>query len=289
MLEKYHNEVKTICEEINMPEEVTQKILENLNNYDFSGITDNFTDLLDHKTGSKAVRNVEKILKTDNDSLKPLAVYLSAAVKTWERYDELHISREIFVDTMQMFSRFVREHFETFGFYGFDRDFWIYRILSLSLFRLGTLEFEMTVCSKNENLADYAKEGEKVISVHIPSDAVMTRENLAHSYAGIKEFLARWFPAYKDAVIYCKTWLLDPALRDLLPLGSKILNFQSDYRILDISYGDKGFMTWVFKKKYDDLAMLPENTTLQKNLKKLLQSGGGVGLVTGILEDSLRR
>ena len=95
-------------------------------------------------------------------------------------------------------------------------------------------------------------------------------------------FLEKYFPDYSDKIFFCRTWLLDPVLKDLLPSGSKIVEFQSDYKAIKISPNDSGFMKWVYKRKYDDYAMLPENTTLQKNIKKYLLSGGHISLVTGI-------
>ena len=282
MITQYSEEVNGICKEIEMPEEVTKKIREEINETDFFSLENDFTGLFQLETGGDAAKNIPAKLKITPDSFKPLAVYLAAAAKAWEQYELLGIHREIFIDTMKMFTRFVREHKETFGFYGFDRDFWIYRALSCKIFRLGALEFEMTTCRDNELLAGYAKEGDKIISVHIPSDSVMTRENLDDSYNQAKAFFNQFYPEYENSVINCGTWLLDPGLKSLLPSKSRILNFQSDYKILTVTPGDKSYMIWVFKRKYEDYALLPENTTLQRNIKQHLLSGGDMSLARGI-------
>ena len=192
--------LRMLCEEIQIPDEVTGRILQIAADGDFSGIEDYFNKLFSLETGDEAYEKIVSVLKENEHSLKPLAVYLSAALTTWEMYKKLDIPRFIYIDTMKMFSRFVHEHFETYGFYGFDRDFWIHRILSASLFRLGTLEFEMTRCTDNMVL-DYAPNGEKIISVHIPSNASMTRENLNKSYEMANQFFADYFPEYKNKII----------------------------------------------------------------------------------------
>jgi hypothetical protein len=276
-----HLHIRSLCEEIKLPVEITGQITKITLDNDFSFVEEHFNKLFSVETGDEAYKNIVK-LKENEYGLKPLAIYLAAAIKTWELYEKLGIPRIIYTDTMKMFSRFVHEHFETYGFYGFDRDFWIYRILSSSLFRLGTLEFELKKCAENDRLKGYAAEGEKIISVHIPSDAVMTRENLNNSYKMLKDFFAKYFPEYGGKIAFCGTWLLDPVLKDLLPEKSKILEFQSDYKIIDISLENSEFVTWVYKKKFDNFNLLPENTTLQRNMKKHLLSGGVISLATGI-------
>lgn len=71
---------------------------------------------------------------------------------------------------MKCFSRFVLENYKWTGKWSFDRDFWVLRQLSLSLFRIGELEFE--TCSIDDNIAKKinGNKNEKVIYVHIPSD-----------------------------------------------------------------------------------------------------------------------
>ena len=274
--------INLLCREINMPEDVAGQISKIAMEQDFSGFEDAFYEFFSLKTCNEAHKKIAAQLKENEYSLKPLTVYLAAALNTWELYEKLKIPRTVYTDTMKMFTRFTREHKETFGFYGFDRDFWIGRILSASLFRLGTLEFEMANCPNNEMLKDYASEGDKLISVHIPSDALMTQENLNDSYNMALSFFEKYFPEYSNKIMYCQSWLLDPALKNLLPANSKILKFQSEYKIINVSNEDSQFMTWIFKKKFDDYSLLPENTSLQKSVKSFLLSGGNISLATGI-------
>jgi hypothetical protein len=277
-LERIH----LLSEEINIPDEIIGQISKIIADNDFSDIEGYFNMFFSLKTADEAYKKIISKLKENEYSLKPLAVYLAAALKTWELYEKSGIPRQIYIETMKMFSRYLREHLETYGFYGFDRDFWTYRILAASLFRLGALEFEMIHYPNNDMLKSYAAEGEKIISVHIPSDAIMTRENLNQSYKMASSFFEKYFPEYKDRIMFCRTWLLDPVLKNLLPKKSKILEFQSDYKIMETSNEDSNFMVWVYKKKIDDYSLLPENTTLQKNMKKFLLSGGNISLTTGI-------
>lgn len=106
---------------------------------------------------------VKAYLKPDDDGFGELAAQLQCALKTRETY---RFSEEIFVETMKCFTRFVTEHLESYGRYGFDRGFWTVRQLSGVLFRIGELEYEIR---------------EDAIHLHIPSDAVLEPERLRRS------------------------------------------------------------------------------------------------------------
>ena len=120
-------------------------------------------------------------LKPDGDGLKELAGHLQCALKTWELCEKRGISEEIYVETMKCFTRFVTEHLESYGRYGFDRGFWTVRQLSGVLFRIGELEYETR---GNE------------IHLHIPSDAVLERPRLRASWGTARALLG-------DGVMVC--------------------------------------------------------------------------------------
>ena len=99
---------------------------------------------------------------------------------------------------MKCFPRFVREHKECFGDYGFDRAFWPGRQLSMLLFRLGALEFELIPETKTD---DEVPEKEAVrafhlpvkeIGVHIPSDADISPARVQISFMFANMFFAKY-------------------------------------------------------------------------------------------------
>ncbi len=62
-----------------------------------------------------------------NYGLDLLAWMLQAALYSHDAYVKRGISDVIYFDTMKCFTRFVNEHKINYGFYGFDRAFWVYR------------------------------------------------------------------------------------------------------------------------------------------------------------------
>jgi hypothetical protein len=80
----------------------------------------------------------------DDTSLFNLLVYLSALPHTWERYQVLGVSWEIFIATMYDIKRFTLEYHQAEGKWGFSIFPWIWRHLNSELFRIGRLQYILT-------------------------------------------------------------------------------------------------------------------------------------------------
>lgn len=176
------DDLKTLYEEIGMPDEAAEAL-----NRTETGISEEATEklidgLCGRQTFTVAAAKLKEVFRDDENGFKKLKLMLTAALKSRRLYESAGIGGDVFLDTMKCFSRFVREHREAYGRYGFDRDFWVGRQLSLSLFRLGVLEYEKVV-----------QDGEKAISVHIPSDADLSDEKLSASFRACEKILSGAF------------------------------------------------------------------------------------------------
>ena len=127
------------------------------------------------------------------------------------------------------------------------------------------------------------KEG-RYISIHIPSDADMKEENLRKSLQEAGEFFQKYYPGWSRLPYKCCSWLLSPALKGLLGEGSRILAFQDMFQIEEVYQDSDAFLEWVFKRKDIPLEELSEDTSLQRNMKAHLLSGGWVGEGMGSLK-----
>lgn len=265
--------ISSLCAEIGMPEEVTKILSETETGLPADKEEKLISALTDKATFKQAADELRAALPQDEGGFKKLLLMLRAALKTRGDYAKTGIRDEIFVASMQCFSRFVKEHFESYGRYGFDRDFWVGRQLSMLLFRIGELEYE---------LSEY--EGKNAVSLHIPSDAELSPDKISASLRDAKAFFSEFYPDYADAVMFCYSWLLSPALEKLLPANSKILAFYRRFEIRKWDEDTDGYKQWVFKDKTLAPERFPENTTLQRNMKKYVLSGGKVGEAWGILK-----
>ncbi len=184
--------------------------------------------------------------------------------------------QEIFINTMMCFSRFVNEYHISYGSYGYDRAFWTTRQISARLFCIGALEYELV-----DNDLQH-------IHLHIPSNTRLDSKSLNNSISSARVFFAEYFPGRSDNIFTTESWLLSPVLKELLPATSRILNFQSAFDITRYDSAPMACLEWVFNIAGDQmenvsLSDLPENTSLQKSMKKLLLEGGHVGCASGIL------
>lgn len=262
------NELQTFCTEIGLPQEVTDELTA-LGSAPDTG--DCLLRLISTEYAS-AERELKTLLGADERGFGMLRAMLTAALKTRERYRDKAIPDGVYLKTMQCFSRFVKEHRESYGYYGFDRSFWTGRQLSMQLFRLGELEYEKSVFR-----------GADAISVHIPSDADLSPAAIDASLRQARDFFAKYFPAYACATYYCCSWLLSPALKKLLPAQSKILLFQRRFNILSTDEAPESYKQWVFKNKNLAPEDFPENTSLQKSMKRYVLQGGKIGEALGTL------
>lgn len=248
--------MEQLCRRIHMPEEVTQTLLSLRCDPDLHKLTW-------EETWQEGLEELRNALGEDPNGFRELYCMLRCALDAKETYVALGLSEEIYYDTMGCFSRFVREHQESYGCYGFDRGFWTVRQISCRLFRIGQLEYELIRLN-----------GVPTVSLHIPTDTVLRPELLRKSWLDARAVLGRVFPEYAEAPCYCHSWLLSPTLRQLLPPTSNILKFQQSFTITPIDVPSQGFLQWVFKNPGLPTEDLPENTGLQRRLKAFLLSGG---------------
>ena len=229
--------------------------------------------LMERKTAEKAYHHLVNCLGKDPDNMKMLMCQLVCACRDYDRYKELGISDEIYFDTMKCFTRFLGERRMRTGEILFDRGWWTYRQVSMVLFRIGELEYELT------NF-----EGKDAVSIHIPSDAAFVLENVEVSLRLAADFIQRVYPEYAQAEYFCESWLLSPRLAELVKETSNIRKFQKLFIIKKDMPEDTEYMEWMFgKESGTSLEELPENTSLQIKTKELMKNGRNIGAGVGIL------
>lgn len=219
------------------------------------------------------LEDVRKVLGRDPHRYKMLRCMLHSAWYIREHYEEEHITDSIFWDTMGCFRRFLEECRVRTGAPDWDRDWWVWRQLGMVLFRLGTLEYEDRV--EDEGIA-----------IHIPSDADLSP---AAVDASLEQALAFW-PKYfnwdrTNMPFVCRSWLLAPALEDMLDETSNIRSFRKRFRFTGERHGEgEDCLEWLFRVPPDTpYENLPERTSLQRRAKAHLLAGGSIGIGSGVL------
>lgn len=262
-----------ICNMIELPAELKDKVMDINKNYDFTQISQAMDKIYSRDTWDMGCREIKEAMGNDEYGLKMLTCMLTCAQLTYEMYTEKGIDNDIFISSLKCFTRFINEHMVSYGTYAFDRYWWTSRQLAMQLFRIGELEYEIKTTDAGN-----------VISIHIPSDAILTTDNIKESVQKACKFINKYFPQYAGAKIVCHSWLLSPNLKFVLPEDSKIIKFQKLFTILRVDE-DNEFMLWIFKNPNLTIDQLPENTLLQKNLKAYLKRGGTLGSAYGELNE----
>lgn len=265
-----------LYDRIHLQPEIIEKLDALSEQIDISGLTGDLERMMDRKTARPAYLQLKELLSEDEEHLKMLYCQLECARRLHDRYREMQIPETVFTETMRCFARFIEECRVRTGRMFFDRGWWTYRQVSMSLFRIGALEYEMK---------EY--EGENVIAIHIPSDADLSRESVDVSLGRAEQFFRTCYADYEYGKYTCGSWLLSPALRASLAQDSNILAFQDRFTVIEEDSEDREFIEWLFQVSKDtDYRKLPERTSLQRNIKERLIRGETVCSAFGIIFNS---
>ncbi len=121
------------------------------------------------------------------------------------------------------------------------------------------------------------------ITIHIPSGPGLTPENVKASLRASLEFHRRCFPEFKPLFFHCHSWLLDTQHRQFLPPTSNILGFQSFFIHGNTTTYDNCVFDFLFRCRKENLADLPENSSLQRTIKQHLLDGNHIYEQNGVV------
>lgn len=177
-------EMNEFCRLIDLPDEARQRLKTRTvsENTTPDRMDEFLTRLMNRETAAQTYRELKVVLREDKGNWKMLECQLECARRLFDRYQEKQIPLEIYVGTMKCFPRFLNECQNKNGSMFFDRDWWTYQQISMQIFRLGELEYEMK-----------DQQGENVISIHIPSDADLSPEAADASLQQADQFFRTYF------------------------------------------------------------------------------------------------
>ncbi len=262
-----------LCDLIDLQNDVIDEVKKFNSIYCHDVLSSMWNKLFCRDTWDEGIQELQKQFGDDPDGIKILTCILHCSLHTFELYREKEIDTQIFIDTVKFLTRFIEEHKKIHGSYRYTWAWWFPRQLALQEFRLGTLEYEFT---SNGNIPQ--------TFIHIPSDAILEKKHLQSSYSQYKKFVSRYFSKYKNAELYCDSWLLVPELKQFLNENSNILYFQNSFEIISVDNESRAFMDWLYPNSDAKFNNLPENTSLQRKVKQHLLNGGKIGWAMGRLK-----
>ena len=211
-----------------------------------------------------------------------LIVYILMSKKLKEYYELKGYSEEMWIDAMSDLKDRLNECFAVKGIWGSATD-WFARFYNFNLFALGRLQFNYaTLYADYDNKDVRLKKGDKVIGVHIPGGRPLDKSEVLDSFIKAKEFFRKDFDGQIPFV--CKTYLFHASMSNLYKPTSNLKYFMDLFDVYYQEETEKNLDAWrVFNCEVEDYNELPENTSLQKGLKRFLQDGGKMGIGVGIL------
>lgn len=267
---------EVLYELIGLPPEVRDRLRLVCEELDLGQAEPHLERMMEQDTAKEAYEELTAFLAEDEDCMKMLYCQLECARRQFERYRKKRIAKTVYADTMKCFTRFLKECGQKNGRMFFDRGWWTYRQVSMGLFRIGALEYE------------FRERGEeRAVAVHIPTDADLSPEAVERSLQETALFFKTCYPDFKYDRYTCESWLMSPVLKQLLPGSSNIVAFQERFTIKSVDKEEREYIEWLFQVPMDTAYdRLPERTTLQRKVKKLLSAGGTVGSAYGVIEIS---
>ena len=143
---------------------------------------------------------------------------------------------------------------------------------------------ENRIVKLNKNDWEIALEkGDLAVNIHIPSGGGLSPQIIDDTMNKIKNFLSAHYPDYKYKAFVCYSWLMDPQLVDLLGEDTNISKFCNRFKKITTKSSGMSVFPFVFLKSAAnlDFSELPENTTLERVLKKHYLEGKAIYEICG--------
>lgn len=206
-----------------------------------------------------------------------LYYYCQFACLTYGIYQKNNIPEDVFQDTFRDIARWEEACFSRTGVHGLEEYEWLSYHMKLKLFGLGRLQFQPIPSPRNIAGTADLKAGQMVLNVHIPAGGTLKDKLVQDSYKKAEGFFQM-----SPTVFVCHSWLLSPALQELLDPDSNIMRFQKEYHILEVEedsrQAEERIFGWVSENPED----YPQNSQLQKKAREWLMNGRSIPSGYGI-------
>ena len=202
-----------------------------------------------------------------------------------ENYLKNGLSEELFWDLMRDLKCKLDECYTVYKIWGTFVFGWFNRHYKMTRFALGRFQYEKIIYNGKEYQKGgiVLRPGDEVYNFHIPSMGSIDKEKRLDSYKKAFKFFAK--PGDKYIIFVCMSYLLYPDNKNIFPKNSNLYSFMEDFDIIDYGSAETFSDAWRIFGCTDvsDLSALPQNTELQRNYVKWLQSGKKTGGGTGVI------
>ncbi|MBQ3093886.1 MAG: DUF5596 domain-containing protein [Clostridia bacterium] len=212
-----------------------------------------------------------------------LLVYICMSEELEKRYIQRGLPVEIFENSMLDLRYKLEECKAVKGVVGSFVAFWFAGFFDLTRFALGRLQFELIPFGEH-----YEKDGHvltpdsRVINVHIPRTGTRLDEVACEeAYRRAASFFAEELG--DEIAFVCNSWLLYPAITEILPETSNIVRFMKRYDVFMSGVNKHKPDLWrLFDTEEQHPDRLPADTTARRLFIKHIKEGGKLGWGYGV-------
>ena len=156
---------------------------------------------------------------------------------------------------------------------------WGAAFINMKIIEVGRLQYEL--CKHNPIDKNTM---EQCIKIHIPVGDRLYIDSVKESITDSKVYVEKYF-GLQSPKYYCVSWLLSPELHTLVKKNSNIYMFYDLFEIIPSVNALADLLEFVFKlPKINNYTSLPESTSLQKEIKKMLLSNKCIHVGSGKLK-----
>lgn len=222
----------------------------------------------------------------ERSPLEILCIYLLTIPELRRRYEKKGIPEDILWNGLRDISIWAAEYEQRYQRPGIAEWRWVAKTLRMEVFRLGRLQFEPTYLQQELRYDGVTvPSGTSALNVHIPAGEPLTENAACESLGRAKAFFRNYLD-FDAQIMCCDSWLLSPALQDLLPQESNILRFQKMFNIY-ATRKNRQAEERVFGCVKENPAEYPQNTLLQWKMKEYLQAGKHIDAGLGVVKSGL--
>lgn len=197
-----------------------------------------------------------------------------------QKYDARGVDREISLKTLRDINIWLQNYKNRYNEWGVWTFSWLCYAFNGDLFHLGRLQFRL------EKVLKGVPSGEYGIETHIQQGTPLKVEDCLASFDMARSFFKKHFPEYDPEYFMCDSWLLNPNLEKIAP-ESNIARFMKLWEKIEFP-DDKSAQAveriFGFDVKPEDVKDFEPKTTLQKNAKEFLLSGGDLRMTAGYIK-----
>ena len=155
---------------------------------------------------------------------------------------------------------------------------WGVYFINLRIIEVGRLQYEL------DNYNPITKNEELCIKIHIPGSESLDIYDVEQSLIDSKSEIKKYFNI-NDVKYYCVSWILSSQISKLVKTNSNIAKFQNMFDIIEGENCIDDILNFVYNiDNFTNYNELPEDTSLQRNIKEYLLSGQIIKIGIGTLK-----